>query len=226
MLVGRKSSSGFTLIEALVIAGICLLLVLMLIPALNRKAQRAKFQTCAYNLKMLGLALKTWNPTSETYPMQVSRTNGGTLELVGGNGAFVHFLAMSNQLSTPKYLFCPSDVGSGRKPATTFDTVPRTGAVPLTNDSQISYFIGVDACDPNPQMFLSGDRHLMINGEVAQHGLHTLTTNDVVSWNPKQGHRGRGNVLIVDGSVQQIDSAGLNLQWRVSGVATNRLVIP
>jgi hypothetical protein len=36
--------------------------------------------------------------------MQVSVTNGGTMELVNGGTVFEHFLVMSNELSTPKLL--------------------------------------------------------------------------------------------------------------------------
>jgi hypothetical protein len=49
--------------------------------------------------------------------------------------------------------------------------------VPLTNDTSVSYFIGVDADDRYPGMLLSGDRNLSLNGVPAKPGLHNLNTN-------------------------------------------------
>ena len=74
------------------------------------------------------------------------------------------FLAASNELSTPKILFCPSEYETTfRQAATSFgNTVTGSVAsqVPYTNDLNISYFIGVDASETQPQMFLTGDHNL------------------------------------------------------------------
>ncbi|HYT61936.1 MAG TPA: hypothetical protein VEL06_17280 [Haliangiales bacterium] len=42
----------------------------------------------------------------------------------------------------------------------------------------------------------------------------------------KEIHQQSGNLLLDDGSVQPVDSAGLQKALRDSGVATNRLAIP
>jgi len=51
------------------------------------------------------------------------------------------------------------------------------------------------------------------------------TTNQPVGWT-KEIHQQSGNLLLDDGSVQPVDSAGLQKALRDSGVATNRLAIP
>src|SRR6266705_3972586 len=69
---------------------------------------------------------------------------------------------MSNELSTPKILICPSEYDN-RGAASTFSYVIPGGsanATPYTNDLNTSYFVGVDAQDTNPQMFLTGDHNL------------------------------------------------------------------
>ncbi len=80
--------------------------------------------------------------------MQVSVTNGGTMEMVDSGKTFMHFAAISNELSTPKVLVCPAD--RTRKRAADF-------CADLDN-AKISYFVGVDANSTLlSQMFLSGD---------------------------------------------------------------------
>src|SRR6185436_8947705 len=72
------------------------------------------------------------------------------------------FMVMSNELNTPKVLFCPSEE-SGRTAATTFAQVPGPTTPVGTyyqNDLNVSYFVGVDAQDIYPQMLLTGDHNL------------------------------------------------------------------
>ncbi len=160
--------------------------------------------------------------------MHVSVTNGGTLELISENDAFVHFAVVSNELATPKLIVCPDEKENPRSPATTFSPVAgQPNIQPLTNDSFVSYFLGVDATGTNPRSFLAGDRHLILDGKPATHGLHPMTANSLLSWQKNKSHDNAGNLLFVDGSVQQLSSSKLNKAWRESGTATmNRLVIP
>lgn len=76
------------------------------------------------------------------------------------------FFVMSNELSTPKLLFCPSEYQADRSQASTFLGSQAGGAQvpPGTTyyvwDKNISYFIGIDADDTFPQMFLTGDHNI------------------------------------------------------------------
>jgi len=49
--------------------------------------------------------------------MQVSATNGGTMELVNSGVVWVHFAVMSNELNTPKYSL-PADKRRADRQAT------------------------------------------------------------------------------------------------------------
>jgi hypothetical protein len=86
----------------------------------------------------------------ERFPFHTSRKDGGTLELCDRHEAAYesnpgpHFQVMSNELSTPKALVCPSD--SAVKPATDFSYLTqnnisyrlRTGAkVTQTNKNEV-----------------------------------------------------------------------------------------
>ncbi len=80
-----------------------------------------------------------------------------------------------------------------------------------------------------PQMILSGDRNLVVNGSAAAPGLLILKSNDVLSWGTNM-HNGYGNVGLADGSVQQVTAAGLSAlnTAATTNLATNlnRLEIP
>ena len=129
------------------------------------------------------------------------------------------FLCMSNELSTPKILFCPAEYeNANRQAATSFAGPNQSGAnaVPYTNDLNVSYFIGVDAQETYPQQFLTGD-HNLGNGNppttafLAAPSVGTpfvslgtnfpAGNNDRVGWMDNM-HAKQGNVGMADGSVQ------------------------
>ena len=115
-------SLAFTFPEFLFV--ICILAVasaVLLVPALLKAKRRSSRIGCANNLKQVSLAFKQWSlDNTDRYPMQVSVTNGGTMELVEQGNVFPHFLVMSNELNTPKILLCPED--DERTNAYAFDT--------------------------------------------------------------------------------------------------------
>jgi hypothetical protein len=83
----------------------------------------------------------------------------------------------------------------------------------------------LDAKDAWPGALLSGDRNLSVNGVAVRSGLLELTTNSEVGWTAEM-HRGAGNLVLGDGSVQLATTAKLTEQVRHQEIATNRLLIP
>jgi prepilin-type N-terminal cleavage/methylation domain-containing protein/prepilin-type processing-associated H-X9-DG protein len=223
--------NAFTLVELFVVVAVMCVLAAILLPKWVSQHRRTSRIGCANNLKQIGLAFKTWAlDNSDHFPMQVSVTNGGTMELVSAGNVWPHFAVMSNELSTPKILFCPEESDKQRTMADIFlpyrppPGTPYPPPVPLTNDTHISYFVGVDTAENYPQMVLAGDHNLSIGGKPAGHGLHSVRTNTPVTW-LKSMHRGWGNVLMVDGSVQPFTSSRLPSILAQTGVATNRLAM-
>lgn len=218
----RNSACALTFFEVLIVLALLGLLAVMLLPALHRPQAKAKRTTCTTNLRAVGLFFLEWSMDHEDrFPMRVSVTNGGTKEVINSGNASVHFLVLSNfilnpthPLNSPKVLFCPAD--SRRTAAKSFSQA--------FDNSNVSYFVGVDADKSKPQMFLTGDRNLT-NHSGQRPGLLALTTNDSVGWT-QDLHNKSGNVGLADGSVQQVTRNGLVNALRYSGTATNRLAIP
>ena len=204
--------AAFSRKDALVTtATVVFLFVLLTVVSTDRSKQ--KRTSCVMHLKQIGLAFKTWSlDCQDRYVMGVPEKQGGTMEAIGRGEVFRHFQAMSNELRDAKVLICPSDTRLAAK------------SLAVMSNTNLSYFVGVDAQDICPQMFLAGDRNIT-NGPLAANRLLTLDTNSSPGWTPEI-HRGHGNVLLADGSVLQWDSAGLALGIKNTGSETTRLAIP
>ncbi len=227
MKPSREPGGAFTTIELVMVVASLAILAAILLPALTKSRVRVAKVGCDDNLKQIGLAFRAWAVDNhDMFPMQVSVVNGGTMELVDDGAAFPHFLVMSNELSTPKVLVCPED--SGRQMATSFQCVLPPAfpySTPLTNDNNISYFVGVDASPSRPAMWLSGDANFAFEGAPAKSGLQQVRNNASVAWvSPR--HNGAGNICFPDGSVQQAKDSQLGALLMRTGVATNRLALP
>ncbi len=173
-----QTKKAFTLIELLVVIAIIAILAAMLLPALAAAKKKAQRISCVNNLKQVGLAFRIWEgDNNDRYPMAVGYTAGGASEYVGHgllqptrNNPGMAFMVMSNELSTPKIVYCPSDnihtAGSGYGTNFTFQEMlsiapPAVGAMANPGGlTKISYFICGDAVETDPQMIMSGDSNI------------------------------------------------------------------
>jgi prepilin-type N-terminal cleavage/methylation domain-containing protein len=215
----QNNKKAFTLIELLVVIAIIAILAAMLLPALAAAKRKAQRISCVNNIKQVGLAFRVWEgDNNDHYPMAVSTLNGGAQEAVWStvttagaifNGVTNVFMVMSNELSTPKVLFCPSD--SARNAQIVFSNIYQG----------VSFFICGDATEDYPQMILSGDRNIgtVATQNVPANNSNSTTTLAIAKWTGSTTaywawtavdlHQKAGNIGLADGSAQQVTINGL-----------------
>ncbi len=185
----KSTSKGFTLIELLVVIAIIAILAALLLPALAKAKKAARRSQCINNLKQIGLSIKVWEGDhGDKYPTAVSTLKWGAMEYIysqnyGGGSPSASigysvinvFLVMSNELSTPKNLYCPSDISA----CTSSSDTPGSGTIAGNaicsvatswgsfGSSNLSYFVEGNASDKYPVMMVVGDRNIgsVINGK-------------------------------------------------------------
>ena len=212
----HRTNFGLTLLEAVVIIFSLSLLFLLLLPALGAAARKKNLIGCTDHLKQMGLAFRVWEGDhDDKYPMSVSSTNGGAMEIAAQGNAEVIFQAMSNALTSSKILVCPADIG--RWPAPNFNR-------PLKS-SNLSYFVNVEAKESNPQDVMMGDDNFEIRGLPVKSGLLVISATNAVAWSADR-HQFRGNLWMADGSVQGINQTGLAGHLCSANAGAIRLAIP
>jgi len=184
----KQQKKAFTLIELLVVIAIIAILAAMLLPALAAAKRKAQKISCTNGLKQVGLSVRIWEgDNNDRYPQQVAASQGGASDYLAhssgsttptkGTGGYcpgMAFMVMSNELSTPKILYCPSDNYHANS-ATNFSyfdvlgiTAPATTAGGEQTQvgengnafSKISYFVNGDATEANPQDVMTGDDNI------------------------------------------------------------------
>jgi prepilin-type processing-associated H-X9-DG protein len=216
--VSHQRNQALTRTEVIVVIATLAVLFVLLLPALVPVVHNGRQRiNCISNLKQIGIAYRLWEgDNNDKYPMAVSVTNRGAMELVATGNVAACFQVMSNELSTPKILICPQDTKA----------ILAANFGEGFNNRNISYFVGLDVTnDTNPQMFLSGDDNFAIGGVPAKSGVLQLLPNAPVTWT-KARHKFVGNIGMADGSAQQFTIDGLQKALQQTGVATNRLVLP
>jgi competence protein ComGC len=204
-----------TLVQALiVVALVAVFMLIVFVDALSRATAKASRITCNSHLKQLGLAYRLRaNDNGGSNLMVISTNIGGTLEYNESGQVYRHYLALSNELATPKVLFCPNDTQRTR--ATSWDST--------FGNQNISYFVGLEADETKPQMILSGDRN--ITGGVLTNGNVMLCkSNTVLSWT-EAIHNKIGNVSLADGSVHQLSDTALKRQLQAEFKSVTNQVI-
>jgi len=231
----RRSQRGIGKLDVMIVLFILTLAGLWLAVRFQQPKKKAQRWSCVNNLKNIGLAVRIFAVDHEgRNPWVVSVTNGGTAEFATDPGlTWRNFAVFSNSLS-PKQVICPQDQAH-RITANTWATNAfalnltrkpmETGWVPFNQNSNVSFFLGLQANEEVADSVLGGDRALIVNGRRVQTVEFALTASDRIDFDITP-HAGGGNILLGDGSVTQVGSNGLHAVFRKAGFATNQILVP
>lgn len=220
-----RSDCAVTLIEVMFVVVALLILGAIGVKKFTREQAKAARVSCAGKLKSIALSFRVFaNDHDDKFPFLVTNS------LAFGNvtQAWLHFQAMSNECGSAMILTCPSDRERLPNRMSDFGMGATAGAKSLSTMSNeaVSFTIGLDASETQPNSILSSDRHLLTNSTNLEGRLFLANSNVMTAaWAPSQ-HNGAGNYALSDGSVQQATSAALSTQIQQQGIATNRLLLP
>jgi prepilin-type processing-associated H-X9-DG protein len=212
--------AAFTRRELLVVATVVLVVVAGSVIWLERAKLTSQRLCCNCNLKQIGTAYRVWEDDNfGVYPAQLPEAKGGCSNLLhrvqDGAYAWTNYVMLADCLGpNPGILVCPADE---RKAATSFSN--------LMSNTNISYFVGLDAQAMYPQSLLGGDRNLgpgptpdpNYGFSPADGRGRNVLVQGRASWSLKMHSPGtidgNGNLLFADGSVQQVYSSNLYDPW-------------
>lgn len=191
---------GFTIVELLLVIAIIAILTSMLLPTIVKAQARAKRIQCLSNLKEDGFGFHLYaNDHQNLFPMQVHVHDGGTLEWTTvpqtlSTFAYKHFQAVSNEITNPKILVCPTD--NGVTVATNWASLQNTN---------LSYFVWITARPNMSSDPLGGDRNIGWNTMMNSSARYDVNN---YFWQTNM-HMACGNIVFGDGRVEQLNTDGL-----------------
>jgi hypothetical protein len=217
--------AGITLIEVVLVIVVVLFLLSMLLPATHRACCKSSRISCVNNLKQIGVAYRIWsNDNGARFPAMQSVANGGWSDLLTnanqGPLCWTNYAIMANEMGqSPRIIICPAEA--------------RWAADNFTNlaNKNVSYLVGVTTDDSTPQSLLGCDRNLAPgtkpgddsgfspeNGQGNDVAIQTNSKAGPICWSLKihsiGNAGGGGNILLGDGSSQQVNSASLRQIWQ------------
>lgn len=209
-----RQKLAFTLIELLAVVFLIVIIAALLIPT-GSHPSKSPTVICMNNLKLLQLELILFaDDHGGQYPWQTSVTNGGSLEFIDRNLTYPHWLTLSNYGVQTNFFICPTD--KLKHIAPNFSEF---------GESNVSYFVNLDALRNSAESVLDGDRHLQSGRVPVKPGLFIARTN--VNWS-KELHRQNGplGVLAFGDGHAVVAKQDVGIFFATEVMLTNRLQVP
>lgn len=187
MSVGRQKRRhrGLTRVEVLAMLAALALLVVVALPLVAHPAMSSHRAVCANNLRRISQAFHVF-----------AQHNDGQFPWLKTNNAPIHyyFIWAGTELGDTRIVVCPSDFA--RQPALSF-----SNTYTFISSMNLSYLLNTDSKAQQAGAWLSGDRNVSASGKI--------TSASSCAWDARMNHSAEGNVVTVDGRVEQVNTAGL-----------------
>jgi hypothetical protein len=204
-----SSKRAFTRIELLAVLSALILVGLTAGRLFAASGPDSKRALCYNNLRQIGHGLQVWGDEHEDMvPWTTFVSSGGTRPEAGYKigVAWVEFLSLSNELSSPRLLACPADASA--KVASTWTTQPGGFANSGYRANALSYFVAYHVYPASPRDVITGDRDFRPSDSTPTScGRGVVNTVSVEIGDPKVAwtnalHLASGDLLLSDGSVE------------------------
>ena len=216
-----RDAQAFSRLELAAALGALGLLALLVLPALANQRERSARVLCVNNLRLAGQALQQWGTEhGGRVPWRTLYCEGGT-QTIGTcppgtsppvwnglqNNVWFQWSWISNELSTPKILACPSD--AQRRLASNWGVHPSGGFRNATyQNNAVSYLLGLDVFPEHPDGLLAGDRNVRFSRVSAGCSSGISPARELARGDGIGGglHVEAGNFLFTDGRVEELSS--------------------
>jgi prepilin-type processing-associated H-X9-DG protein len=209
MKISRSFRSAFTFWDLIIVISVIVVLACFLLPRAPHGRVNPLRLRCVNNLKHIGLAYCIYaNDHNDLFPWESGKSNAPAADHALGD-LLNYTLLVSNELSAPFIVSCPAD----QRP-------PPTNWSGLVSVKQISYFLGMDSSPNLSNPIAAGDRNLTNSRGSLALGVRKIGVDHTIGWDATI-HKSQGNILMGDGSVQQVSPARLRSQIQAALENTN-----
>jgi hypothetical protein len=170
------------------------------------------------NLRQIALAMCVFaGDNGGRFTPEAMATNAGGAEALNRLSPASYFTPLSPEMKTTHAWICPTE--KVKVPAASYAQF---------NNSNVSYFLSLNATGAQAGMILAGDRHLTVEGKPVGPGIFSWTTNSTMGWS-RELHAAfkppRGCLVSTDG---HLEAPGRDLAqvFRAQPLAASKLAIP
>lgn len=193
--IKQTKEGAFTWKELLALVVVIGLLVAIFLPALAGSGRKSLSVQCVNRLKNIGIGLRLSTLNSGDFPWQERNEAGMKFKT---NDLVWPFTTISNEVGTPNYWLCPADRTRVERPE------PAGWKLTAAN---ISYFLNLRANEVFPELPMTGDSNLRLDGAPISKGLVSVDLGQALEFDGQR--HPIGNVGMADGHVEQMTNERL-----------------
>jgi type II secretory pathway pseudopilin PulG len=182
----QRREQALTRVELLAVLAVLGMFAVLAMPLLGNTALRTQRTVCVNNLRQIAVGYRAFAMNNQgRYPWNINSN--------AAPGSFIR--DAGSELGTPRIMVCPSDSAK---------TLPNPLNFTNFNSSlNLSYFLNRYAQEYQSGSWLAGDRNI----SAANYAI--LTNSAGLQWNSGNNHDAEGNIVLVDGHVQQFNQTAL-----------------